>query len=381
MRFLRRGTAVNLTVGPAYNKTDGVTPETNLNIPDEKITFAYQRHTTSAATLPLNNQAGSTSDSSNTLDYLSSAVGLLRLRLTATDLSTQGSAMLIITNTSAHVPIFHEFVVLEESRYDALVEASTGLSAHVASFAATPLLQLGIIGQGTAQQSSSNSLTLASTTAYVTDEINGATLLAAGGQPRTVTAYDSTSKIATVDAYVVTPSSLATYLLFATPPSSPTSPLQANVTQWNGAAVATPTQAGVPEVDVTYLGGAALASTSAQIGAHVVTQESSVTTAIQAGLATSTAMSTSFAALTTSVAAVGATLNSTAVAAEVLNSTVDGAYTLREVNRGYAAVLLGLVSGSAGSTTTFRDINDVKNRVVAVTDTAGNRTAITLDLT
>jgi hypothetical protein len=358
MRFLRRGTAVNLTVGPAYDKTDGVTPETDLNFVDEKITFAYQRHTTSAATLPLNNQAGSTSDSSNTLDYLSSAVGLLRLRLTATDISTQGSAMLIITNTTAHVPIFHEFVVLEESRYDALVEASTGLSAHVASFGATPLLQLGVVGQGTAQQSSSNGLTLASTMTYVTDEINGATLLITGGtgvgQSRTVIAYDSTSKIATVDAYVVTPSSLATYLLFATPPSSPTAPMVANVTQWNGAAVATPTQAGVPEVDLTYIGGAAIASTSAQLGVHVVSAASTSVTA---------------------------SVDSTAVAAEVLNSTIDGAVTLRQAHRGYAAVLLGLVSGSASSTTVFRDINDVKTRVTAITDSNGNRTAITLDLT
>jgi hypothetical protein len=288
MRFLRRGTAVNLTVGPAYDRTDGVTPEAGLTFADERITFAVQSQSTAAATLALNNQVGSTSDSSNTLDYLSSAVGLLRLRLTATDVSTQGSAMLIITNTTAHVPIFHEFVVLEESRYDALVAASTGLSAHVTTFAATPLLQLGIIGQGTAQQSSSNTLTLASTMAYVTNEINGATLLVAGGQPRTVLSYDSTSKIATVEGYTSTPSSVATYLLFGTPPNSPTSPVPANVTQWNGSVLATPTQAGVPEVDLTYIGGVAQASTSAQVGVQVVTMAAN---AISAAAFTSSAVS------------------------------------------------------------------------------------------
>jgi hypothetical protein len=273
-----------------------------------------QSQTTAAATLALNNQAGSTSDSSNTLDYLSSAVGLLRLRLTATDVSTQGSAMLIITNTTAHVPIFHEFVVLEESRYDALVAASTTFPAAVASFAATPLLQLGIVGQGTAQQSSSNSLTLASTMAYVTDEINGATLLISGGtgvgQARTVTGYNSTSKIATVDAYVVTPSSLATYVLFGTPPSSPTAPIVANVTQWNGAAVATPTQAGVPEVDLTYIGGVAQASTSAQVGVHVVTMAAD---AISAAAITSSAVSAVADGLLNRDMSVGADSGSSAV--------------------------------------------------------------------
>ena len=58
MRFLRRGTAVNLTVGPAYDKTDGVTPETDLTFADERITFAIQSQSTAAAVLPLNNQAG-----------------------------------------------------------------------------------------------------------------------------------------------------------------------------------------------------------------------------------------------------------------------------------------------------------------------------------
>jgi hypothetical protein len=358
MRFLRRGTAVNLTVGPAYDKTDGVTPETDLTFADERITFAIQSQSTAAAVLPLNNQAGSTSDSTHTLDYLSSAVGLLRLRLTSSDVSTQGSAMLIITNTTSHVPIFHEFVVLEETRYDALVAASTTFAANVASFGATPLLQLGVVGQGTAQQSSSNSLTLASTMVYATDEINGATLLVTSGtgvgQARTVLGYNSTSKIATVDAYVTTPSSVATYALFGTPPSSPTSPIVANVTQWNGAVVATPSVSGVPEVDLTYIGGVAQASTSAQVGVHVVSAAST---------------------------AVTASVDSTGIANDVLNSTVEGTITLRQMQRGLGAVLLGLVSGSSGSTTVFRDAADMKTRVTAITDSNGNRTSITLDLT
>ncbi len=43
------------------------------------------------------------------------------------------------------------------------------------------------------------------------------------------------------------------------------------------------------------------------------------------------------------------------------------------------AVLAGKVSGAGTGTETFRGINDDKDRVVATTDSSGNRTAITLD--
>lgn len=46
--------------------------------------------------------------------------------------------------------------------------------------------------------------------------------------------------------------------------------LQADVTQWLGTAAATPSVAGVPEVDVTHIAGAAVATTSAQLGVNVV---------------------------------------------------------------------------------------------------------------
>ena len=44
----------------------------------------------------------------------------------------------------------------------------------------------------------------------------------------------------------------------------------ANTVAWNGAAVATPTVAGVPEVDITHIAGAAVNTASAQLGVNVV---------------------------------------------------------------------------------------------------------------
>lgn len=67
------------------------------------------------------------------------------------------------------------------------------------------------------------------------------------------------------------------------------------------------------------------------------------------------------------------------VVAAVLAAVVEGSYTVVEYLRGYASVLFGKFSESAG-TVTFRDIGDTKNRVVVATAASG-RTSVTLDLT
>lgn len=71
------------------------------------------------------------------------------------------------------------------------------------------------------------------------------------------------------------------------------------------------------------------------------------------------------------------------VAAAILdlaNGVVTGV-TVRKALRGFGAALLGKVSGAGTTTVTFRSIGDAKDVIIATVDTAGNRTAITLDLT
>lgn len=68
------------------------------------------------------------------------------------------------------------------------------------------------------------------------------------------------------------------------------------------------------------------------------------------------------------------------IADAVHDEAVDGVFTLRQLQRLMAAVLLGKVSGAGISpTVTFRAVDDAKTRVTAVTDPNGNRTSITLD--
>ena len=121
---------------------------------------------------------------------------------------------------------------------------------------------LGIVDAGTAQSATATTLVLRAAAAFADDELVGSTILITGGtagvgQSRVITDYVSSTDTATVDAWTTTPTGTITYVVFGTPPSSSSSPVPANVTQWNGSAVATPTVAGVPEVDVTHVSGAA----------------------------------------------------------------------------------------------------------------------------
>lgn len=53
--------------------------------------------------------------------------------------------------------------------------------------------------------------------------------------------------------------------------------------------------------------------------------------------------------------------------------------TLRQALRLILSVLAGKASGLGGTTATFRDTNDSKDRIVATVDADGNRSAVTLD--
>jgi hypothetical protein len=65
---------------------------------------------------------------------------------------------------------------------------------------------------------------------------------------------------------------------------------------------------------------------------------------------------------------------------EIWDEVIEGAYTARELMRGYNSALLAKANGFNTATRNFRDLADTKNRIVAATDASG-RTAITLDLT
>lgn len=65
----------------------------------------------------------------------------------------------------------------------------------------------------------------------------------------------------------------------------------------------------------------------------------------------------------------------------ILDEVVDGGYTVRQLMRGFASALMAKLSGADINLPVFRDLADTKDRISATTDAAGNRTAVTLDLT
>lgn len=188
MRLLRTNTAVIISVGPFYDKTDGVTIEGALTITNERITMTADTDDGAAPTNILDNVTGATSGTANDLNYITgNDAGMMQLELSAANTNRLGRMFLSITDAANHVPVFHEFMVLPQAIYDWMVAGT-----------------------------------------------------------------------------VV--------------------PLPGNVTTWNGTAVATPTVAGVPEVDLTHVAGATANVAALATNVDAILTDTSVIGAAGAGL-------------------------------------------------------------------------------------------------
>lgn len=187
---------------------------------------------------------------------------------------------------------------------------------------------------------------------------------------------------------------------------------EANVTKWLGTAAATPTVAGVPEVDVTHVAGSATTATldtvktdtaaikaktdnlpadpadASDIAASTASLASTLTT-ISNYLDTEVAAI--LAAVDTEVAAIKAktdlipasipTANENADALLDRAAGVETGLTLRQFARLVAAVMVGKASGMATTTAIYRDFGDTKDRVTATVDETGNRATVIRDAT
>jgi hypothetical protein len=119
MRELKTNTAVLVTVGPFYDKTDGVTIETGLTITNERITLTADTDAGSAPTNILDNITGATSGTANDLTYITgNDAGLMQLELAAADVNRLGRMYLTITDAANHCPVFHEFEVVSAAYWD-----------------------------------------------------------------------------------------------------------------------------------------------------------------------------------------------------------------------------------------------------------------------
>jgi hypothetical protein len=65
----------------------------------------------------------------------------------------------------------------------------------------------------------------------------------------------------------------------------------------------------------------------------------------------------------------------------ILEEVVEGSVTMRQALMLFLSSFAGKASGGGTTSVTFRDIGDTKNRIVMTVDSAGNRSAVTLDVT
>jgi hypothetical protein len=172
--------------------------------------------------------------------------------------------------------------------------------------------------------------------------------------------------------------------------------IKVDVQSWLGTAAATPTVAGVPEVDVTHIAGAARDTNQAQLGVNIVNADtipwnsSAITSSTIANNAITDAKVASDVTIASVTGAVGSVttvndktgyrLSATGVD-DVLDEVVEGTTTLRESMRLANTANGAKTSGAATTTFTARDLADSKNRLSVTVDADGNRSAVTRDLT
>lgn len=155
---------------------------------------------------------------------------------------------------------------------------------------AGPVPWMGIIDQGTAQSFSSTGGVLRAAAAFGDNTLIGMTIAAYGSdqgywQVRTIIDNALSGDTFTVDAFDVTPSGATLlYKIFASAPSSTSAPPAVNVTQWAGSAVATPSVAGVPEVDLTHVAGSTTNVSALATNVDAILTDTAVIGAAGAGL-------------------------------------------------------------------------------------------------
>jgi hypothetical protein len=302
---LKQSTQIKVRIGPFVDVTDGATPETGVTLGAADQAEALKAN--GAATVDI---------SAATWAAVTGADGWYDLTLTTSHTDTVGELIIVVQDSSVCLPVFQRFQVIEEALYDGLYAASAavipanvtqwlGTAAATPSVAGVPEVDITHV-LGTAAVSTGTAGTLDVNTAQINGVSNAAQVLrrwlgalghltadsgttttitdtaltgAAGSyigwwvyitagtnsqQARRVVAFDATTDTATVwPAFTSAIDNTSTYIIV---PDSPAS----DVWGWLNTQAATPTVAGVPEVDLTHISGSAVSATTAQLGVNVV---------------------------------------------------------------------------------------------------------------
>src|SRR3990172_8084610 len=135
MRFLRKNTAVRITVGPFLDKTDGVTPEVALTVTNCKLTATVDADDGSAVTLVLDTNPTASGGANDMVHITGDDGGYYDLELPAANVNYNGRFHLALTDAANHCPVFHEFMILDALVYDSLVAGSDLLQVDLQQIA------------------------------------------------------------------------------------------------------------------------------------------------------------------------------------------------------------------------------------------------------
>ena len=123
--FLKQSTTINVKLGPALDRTDGVTEETALS-PTVELSKA-------GGTFAARNSATAIAHDSN---------GWYTVELNATDTNTVGPLIAKFDDSATHLPVWHVYTVLAANVYDSIVGITDILDVSVTQWlgtaAATP---------------------------------------------------------------------------------------------------------------------------------------------------------------------------------------------------------------------------------------------------
>jgi len=119
MRYLRTNTACRITVGPFFDKTDGISPETELTVTNEKLTLMVD--VANVPTLILDTAPTASGGANDMVHVTGDDAGFYDLELAAANVNYLGRAILALTDAANHSPVFHEFMILPAVVYDTMV--------------------------------------------------------------------------------------------------------------------------------------------------------------------------------------------------------------------------------------------------------------------
>jgi len=201
MRFLKQSTAITIHLGPLVDATDGFTLETALTASTSEVELWK-----AGALTPLDISARTFTHRGN---------GIYTVTLIATDVDTAGM-MVIHTHVAGSRPVAHEFMVLPETTYDAMVTGAplpadmTRISGN-ASAATLMTFSALAIKNFTVGSGSSTTRIATNLTESASGHWNGRSLLfvsgTLAGQGTSITGYNGSTKELTVNGLTMEPTS------------------------------------------------------------------------------------------------------------------------------------------------------------------------------